>query len=48
VILLAIYFAYLFLATERFVPNGVFLIISFLVLFGVTLGVFLGLREETE
>jgi uncharacterized membrane protein (UPF0136 family) len=44
--LLAIYFAYRFLATESFVPSGVLLLISFMALFGVTLGVFLGLRER--
>jgi len=45
-LLLAIYFAYRFIATERLVPNGVLLIISFIALFGVTLGVFLGLQRR--
>lgn len=44
--LLAIYFAYRFLATERFIPSGGLLIVSFIALFGVILGVFLGLRER--
>lgn len=44
--LLAIYFAYRFLATERFLPSGILLIISFLALFGVTLGVFLALQRR--
>ena len=44
--LMAIYFAYRFIATERFMPSGLLLIVSFLALFGVSLGVFLGLRER--
>jgi len=45
--LLAIYFAYRFIATERFVPNGILLIVSFAALFAVTLGVFLGLQKHS-
>ncbi|MGW8179036.1 MAG: hypothetical protein ACWGQW_09765, partial [bacterium] len=45
--LLAIYFASRFIATERFVPNGILLIVSFVTLFAVTLGVFLGLRKHS-
>jgi hypothetical protein len=48
VFLLAIFFAYRFLATERFFPSGVLLILSFFALFGVTLGVFLGLQDTSE
>jgi len=42
----AIYFAYRLIATEQFVPSGILLILSFLSLFGVLLGVFLGLRHR--
>ncbi len=45
--LLAIYFAYRFIASERFIPSGVLLIVSFTALFGVTLGVFLGLQRHS-
>jgi len=45
--LLAIYFAYRFIASERFIPSGILLIVSFAALFGVTLGVFLGLQRHS-
>ena len=48
VFLLAVFFAYRLLATERFVPNGILLVVTFLALFGVTLGVFLGLQDPDE
>jgi uncharacterized membrane protein (UPF0136 family) len=44
--LLAIYFAYRFIATERFIMAGVLLILSFITLFLLILGVFLGLWKE--
>ena len=44
----AIYFAYRFIATERFIPSGVLLIISFIVLLAVMLGVFLGLQRASD
>jgi uncharacterized membrane protein (UPF0136 family) len=44
--LLAIYFAYRFIATERFFPSGVLLIVSFMALFLILLGVFIALRHE--
>lgn len=47
-LLQAIYFAYRFIATERFIPNGILLIVSFLVLFAVMLGVFLGLQRSSH
>jgi hypothetical protein len=42
----AIYFAYRLIATEQFMPSGIFLILSFVALFSVLLGVFLGLRDR--
>ncbi|UCF37927.1 MAG: hypothetical protein JSU96_03415 [Acidobacteriota bacterium] len=44
--LLAIYFAYRFLATERFLPSGVLLIVSFVALFLILVGIFIGLSKE--
>jgi uncharacterized membrane protein (UPF0136 family) len=44
--LLAIYFAYRFIATERFFPSGALLLVSFLALFLILLGVFLALRNK--
>jgi len=44
--LLAIYFAYRFIASERFFISGMFLILSFVALFLILLGVFLSMREE--
>lgn len=44
--LLAIYFAYRFVASERFIVSGLFVILSFVALFLILLGVFLSLREE--
>jgi hypothetical protein len=46
--LMAIYFAYRLLATERFVPSGVLLLVSFTALFLIALGVFLGLNQNQE
>jgi hypothetical protein len=48
VFLSAIYFAYRFIASERFLPSGVLLIISFVALFLVILGVFLTLSQEHQ
>lgn len=44
--LLAIYFAYRLIATERIFPCGMLLILSFMTLFLILLGVFLGLSKE--
>jgi hypothetical protein len=48
VFLLSIYFAHRLVVTERLIPNGVFLIISFMALFGLILGVFLGLQRSPK
>ena len=45
---LAVYWAYRFIASERFFPGGVLLILSFLVLFLILLGVFLGLQSRPQ
>jgi uncharacterized membrane protein (UPF0136 family) len=45
--LLAVYFAYRFIASESFIPAGLLLIVSFFGLFFVLLGVFLGLKEDS-
>jgi len=46
--LLAIYFAYRFIASESFIPAGVLLIITFIGLFLVLLGVFIGPAGERK
>jgi hypothetical protein len=46
VFLSAIYFAHRFIVTEQFVPGGVLLMLSFITLFFILLGVFLGLQDR--
>ena len=46
IFLLSIYFAHRLVVTEELIPNGVFLMVSFLALFGLILGVFLGLQRS--
>ena len=46
--LLSIYFAHRLIVTEELVPNGVFLMVSFMALFGLILGVFLGLQRSAR
>ena len=43
--LVAVYFAYRMIASERFVPSGILLIMSFLFLFLMLLGIFLDLSR---
>jgi uncharacterized membrane protein (UPF0136 family) len=43
--LVAIYFAYRMIATERFIPSGVLLVVSFFFLFLMLLGIFLDLSR---
>jgi uncharacterized membrane protein (UPF0136 family) len=43
--LVAIYFAYRMIATERFIPSGILLVVSFLFLFLMLLGIFLDLSR---
>jgi uncharacterized membrane protein (UPF0136 family) len=44
----AIYLAYRLIASQRFFPSGALLILSFLVLFVILLGVFLGLQAKSQ
>jgi uncharacterized membrane protein (UPF0136 family) len=44
--LLAVYFAYRFIASERFFISGILLILSFVSLFFILLGVFMSLQDE--
>lgn len=48
VFLLSIYFAHRLVVTERLIPNGILLMISFVALFGLILGVFLGLQRSSK
>lgn len=43
--LVAVYFAYRMIASERFIPSGILLIVSFLFLFLMLLGIFLDLSR---
>ncbi len=43
--LVAIYFAYRMIASERFIPSGILLVVSFFFLFLMLLGIFLDLSR---
>ena len=46
--LTAVFFAVYFVATERFFPGGILLLVSFLALFLVLLGIFLQLQRQSR
>lgn len=48
IFVMAVYFAYRLIVSNRFVPSGVFMIISFFFLFAALLGIFLKLMRNPD
>lgn len=48
IFIMAVYFAYRLIVSNRFVPSGIFMIVSFFFLFAALLGIFLKLMRNPD